>query len=108
MPEMRPTSRVKGTSRSTARSIFELPAAPPPDNKELGGQLGIVATAQDRFEGKELARFLLARLSFTHPVSRRPLTVDECRRLDVHLAERGLETLATVADAFVSSPVVCT
>ena len=111
MPELsdaRARGRVRKTARSAARAIFELPAVAAPTGKKEepppGDQLGVVATARDRFEGKELAQFLLSRLSFTHPVSRRPLTVDECRRLDAHLAERGLETLATVADAFVSSP----
>ena len=94
MPEIRPSTqgRAKSSAISSPRVIFELPA-------DGNTELGVRATAPDRFELKELARYLLSRCSFTHPVSRRPLAVDECKRLDSHLTANGLASLAKVGDA---------
>ena len=84
----------RSPTKSHSRFLFELPAEP--SEEELGPN----AKAEDRFDDKELARYLLSRLSFTHPVSKRPLNIDECQRLDAHLMERGLQKLANVASAF--------
>ena len=37
------------------------------------------------FDGQVLAAYLVATGSFEHPVSRRTLTPDDCRRLDAYL-----------------------
>lgn len=96
-------ARSTETARSTARAVlfalFEL-RADRPQPRDAKEQLGARAKAEDVFEGQELARYLVSRLSFTHPVSKRPLTIEECRRLDAHLIERGLETLAIVTNSY--------
>ena len=44
----------------------------------------------DRFDGKILAEYVTATGCFQNPLSRRPLTIDECNELDRYLAVYGL------------------
>ena len=51
------------------------------------------------FDGKLLANYLVSSGSFLHPISRRSLTGDDCRKLDAHLVEHRLNK-ACVVHAF--------
>jgi len=51
------------------------------------------------FDARLLASYLVSSGSFTHPISRRELTRDDCRRLDAHLRKHRLGK-ATVEYAF--------
>ena len=45
-------------------------------------------TSSDYFDGQTLAAYLVNTGNFSHPISRRDLTRDECRALDAYLRER--------------------
>ncbi|KAG8459056.1 hypothetical protein KFE25_002463 [Diacronema lutheri] len=51
------------------------------------------------FEPDTLSSYLVSTANFAHPISRRPLSRDDCARLDAHCAQHGLAQLG-VADAF--------
>lgn len=70
--------------RKFRRPPFELKADPELQHR----------TAGDWFDARILASYLVSRGDFTHPVSRRALTRDECVRLDEHLLEHGFAIAA--------------
>lgn len=63
----------------------------------IGAQVDLFVDAGDGFcrvpawfDGQILAAYLVATGSFEHPISRRELAPDECRRLDIYLKEHKL------------------
>lgn len=70
--------------RKFRRAPFELKADPDLQHR----------TAGDWFDARYLSSYLVSRGDFTHPVSRRALTREECVRLDEHLLEHGFTIAA--------------
>jgi hypothetical protein len=63
---------------------FSLPAG----GSEAPG--GARVDAYNYFDGKILSRYLISSGNFVHPVSRRPLSRDECERLDSYMQLHSL------------------
>ena len=66
--------------------LAELPYAP----FELAADCSASINANRFFDGQVLAHYLVSSLNFVHPANRRPLSLDECARLDAYLAHHGL------------------
>jgi hypothetical protein len=62
---------------------FSLPAGV---SEAPGGRVD----AYNYFDGKILSRYLISSGNFVHPVSRRPLSRDECERLDSYMQLHSL------------------
>jgi hypothetical protein len=65
----------------TLDPLGELPYPP----FELRANVDAQARSSDYFDGRALAMYLVARHHFVHPISRRPISRNECVALDAHL-----------------------
>jgi len=65
----------------TLDPLGELPYPP----FELRANVDAQASSSDYFDGRALAMYLVARHHFVHPISRRPISRNECVALDAHL-----------------------
>ena len=57
------------------------------------------------FDGAVLATYLVSTATFCNPMTRTPLTRDDCRALDEYLLENGLR--AGLKDVLVTPPTTC-
>jgi hypothetical protein len=79
--ECRTAVRMRSLTESDPISLE--PRFPPFD-------LGTDESHATYFDGRVLANYLVSTGSFIHPISRRELTRDECKRLDAYLREHRL------------------